>query len=204
MKTRMISVMLLTLVWAALSSTFEDSLIAEMNLVRENPSRYAERFIVPLLNRSTESISIYPSGLRVRSKEGLSLIIECMSYLDTVSSTHHLSSSRGLALGARDHALDQSVSGQTGHRGGDGSYSETRVNRYGRWRGATSEDISYGLSSPRDIIISLLIDDGFESRGHRLDVLSSEHYKMGAYSTTHPRIRNMCVITLAVRYEERY
>jgi len=58
------------------------------------------------------------------------------------------------------------------------------------------------LPEPRQIVISLLIDDGVADRGHRQTLLDPEFRVLGAALGTHASYRSMCVLTFASDYRE--
>ena len=69
-----------------------------------------------------------------------------------------------------------------GHTGADGSLPWDRVARYGQWSGTIAENISYGAygeSDARRIVLSLVIDDGVASRGHRDNILNAAFSVIG-------------------------
>ena len=83
-----------------------------------------------------------------------------------------LSVAAGMCSGARELVKEQSTSGATGHKGADGSFCEQRTGRFGVWREPIGENLSYGDDTARERVLTLLIDDGFSSRGHRLRTLN--------------------------------
>ena len=183
-------------------SEHESRILAEMNLMRSNPGLYAEKYIVPMLNRSDNGTFVYPSGARANTIEGVAVIRDCIEQMKNSPSVPFLVPSRGMSNGARDQVNFQAGNGQVGHAGQSGLTPGQRANQYGRWSGKYSENIHYGLTDPRDIIISLLIDDGVSNRGHRNVMLSGEYSQAGIHYGRHPHYRYMCVITYAVEYVE--
>ena len=181
----------------------ESYIIAEMNLVRSNPGAYAEKYIAPLLKRFDGDTLTYLKGTRVITKEGISAVLECIAYLRAQPSVNPLEPSKGLSSGADDHVKDQAISGMVSHSGSDGSRAKDRVDRYGKWHKVISENINYGLSDPREIIITMLIDDGVKSRGHRNTILSPRYSKTGVACGYHPKYKVSCVITYAGQYIEK-
>ncbi len=77
-----------------------------------------------------------------------------------------------------------------------------RLTRYGRWSGKIGENISYGRSDARDVVIQLLVDDGIRSRGHRKNIFDPEFRVVGVGCGQHAGYRAMCVTTFASDYKE--
>ena len=51
-----------------------------------------------------------------------------------------------------------------------------RMNRHGVWSRGWGENISYGESNPRDIVIALIIDDGQRARKHRKNIFNPDFH----------------------------
>jgi uncharacterized protein YkwD len=71
------------------------------------------------------------------------------------------------------------------------------MNRYGKWDLAAGENIDYGNTQARRIVISFLIDDGVLSRGHRKNILDKAFNFIGVAVGPHPTYRSMCVLDFA-------
>lgn len=87
----------------------------------------------------------------------------------------------------RVHVLDQGPLGTTGHTGSDGSSFSDRIARFGTVVGASGENLGYGDFSPIEQVLSLLIDDGVPSRGHRTNLFSPNFTQIGNYIGPHKR-----------------
>merc|ERR1712062_773361 len=85
----------------------------------------------------------------------------------------------GLTMAAKDHVKDQSVRGGVGHQGSDGSSFSERFQRYGCWSGISGENVCYGQNSARNIVMSLIVDDGVPTRGHRSNIFHSQFNFVG-------------------------
>ena len=82
--------------------------------------------------------------------------------------------SRGLALAARDHAMDPRIAG---HKGGDGSTSFQRMSRYGS--GGRAENLGSNHTTGFGFVSSFIIDHRVPSRGHRTNIFDSAYTDVG-------------------------
>ncbi|MGL4369607.1 MAG: CAP domain-containing protein, partial [Spirochaetota bacterium] len=188
---------------AAFASRLELEILAELNLVRADPKAYTA-YLRQYRERISGKVLRLPNGKTARLKEGVKPVDEAIRQLSTASPLPALSLSRGLSRGARDHARDLVRTVRTGHDGSDGSRIGARVNRYGKWAGAVGENISYGSTSAREFVISLLVDDGVLDRGHRKIILERRYRTAGvAVEENHPSYGPICVQTFAGAYAEK-
>ena len=62
------------------------------------------------------------------------------------------------------------------HIGSDKSNFRDRIERHCKWGGSLFEAIDYGLKdTARDVVISLIVDDGVPKRIHRQNIMSKDH-----------------------------
>lgn len=76
------------------------------------------------------------------------------------------------------------------------------MSRYGQWRVSAAENIDYGSSEARQVVISLIVDDGVAGRGHRKNIFDASFRVVGAACGPHQRYRQVCVIDYAGGFEE--
>lgn len=105
-------------------------------------------------------------------------------------------------MAAADHVADQ-AGGAFGHAGSDRSNPGERMNRHGTWSGFWGENISYGQSNARQIVIALIVDDGLPGRKHRNNIFNPAFNFAGAAIGPHARYRTVCNIDFAARYTEQ-
>ncbi len=175
----------------------EKEIVYEINLFRSNPAKYANDYIAPLEKYYEKKILHYPNDKSILTVEGVKALRECVSALQKASPKSILHPSKALSKAASDHAKDQSKTGKTGHSGGDRSDFKQRIERYGVWQKQIAENIAYGNSSARQIVIFLLIDDDVQNRGHRKNLLHPEFEMVGVAFGSHPVYETMCVTDFA-------
>ena len=184
-------------------SPLEKDVILEMNKVRSDPRKYAERYIKPRVTQYRGKSYRMSNGAMLMTKEGESAVHECISTLAKAEAAGLLKPVKGLWQAARDHAADQGATGGTGHTGSDNSTPEKRIMRHGLFSGGRysyAENIAYGLDTGREIVCGLLIDDGVPGRGHRVNILQKDFTQTAASFGPHPGYRVVCVITFATGF----
>jgi uncharacterized protein YkwD len=113
-----------------------------------------------------------------------------------------LTLSRVMSRAAADHCADQ-ADGAFGHEGKDRSHAGQRIARYGTLVGGWAENISYGKSTARDVVLALIIDDGLPARKHRKNIFNPNYNVAGAAFGPHARFGTMCSMDFAGGYAER-
>lgn len=187
---------------ASYLSAVEKAVVQEVNLARTNPQKYAT--FVEEVRRSYDGKRLIRSGeIPLVTQEGAKAADEAIRFLRKQKPLAALSASRGMSLAARDHVKDQGPRGDTGHEGSDDSQPWDRVSRYGTWETKTAENISYGHSKARDIVIALIIDDGVKNRGHRKNIFAPEFRVIGVAIGEHAKFGAMCVMTFAGGFVEK-
>jgi uncharacterized protein YkwD len=191
-------------------SPLEKEVLHEINLARTQPQTYMAflaqlrpHFVGTTLQHPGDIAPATGRGAALVTHEGVRAVEEAIAFLRTTAPLPPLTISRGMSLGARDHVKDQGPAGGVGHQGRDGSYSDMRVNRYGRWQGRSAENIAYGIASARGITMTFIIDDGVPGRGHRHNLFEPQSHVVGVACGSHRTWQIMCVLTFAAGYVER-
>ena len=161
---------------------------AELNLARTAPREYAR--------------IVASHALGHRHTEGDAVVSEAVRFLEKVRPLPPLTRSEGLSGSALAQVLDQGPSGSVGHRGRDGSTPWKRMARFGQWSGRAAENIAYGRSDARSIVVALIVDDGVRDRGHRLNIFGREFRYAGIACGPHAGYGTMCVIDFAAIFRE--
>ena len=178
----------------------EKDVVLHLNMARTDPARYMRDFIEPRLEYFSGVMYREVEGLSLITREGIGAVEECVSDMEDTGPMEPLLPSADISLAALDHALDLSLTGETGHIGSDRSDLSNRLERYGQWLISIGEVISYGPATGREIVIGLLIDDGVPDRGHRTIVLNPNFRLVGIAVEEHRAYGNICVIDFAVDF----
>lgn len=181
----------------------EKDVVLELNKVRSNPKRYAREYLEELRLAFMGNIFTYPGQDPVKSKEGIAPLNECIQVLNKTEPVSILNPAEGLIKAAADLVADQQKHGGIGHISRNGSTPQKRIEKYGDWNICSSEDITYGSSEARQIVIALLIDDGVPDRAHRKNILNPCARFAGVCYGSHPDYQSMCVIDYAGQYQTK-
>ncbi|MEG5052769.1 MULTISPECIES: CAP domain-containing protein [unclassified Microcoleus] len=180
-------------------SSVEQSVVDEINLARTNPNAYADILAQRRQYYQGNTIKL-PGQVTRLTNEGVAALDEAIRVLRSTSPLPALNPSRGMSLAAKDHVNDIGPKGLVTHTGTDGSDPTQRVDRYGQ--GYAGENIDFGASSGREIVIDLLVDDGVSSRGHRENILKPSYRFAGVSVGPHAQYGTMAVIDFADQYKE--
>lgn len=175
----------------------ESEMIGEMNLARTQPKVYAD-FLEATKKYYSGKQLLYPGKRPETTVEGVAAVDEAIRFLRAQSPLPTLSVYKGMSLAAREHATYLGTSGNTGHRGADGSTPNVRVSRYGNWLNAVGENIVYQAAvTAREAVMGLIVDDGIPGRGHRKNIFDSTYKATGISLGERSNFGTLCVITFA-------
>jgi len=152
----------------------EKSLIICINKIKKNPKLFATQYLSHLTILGESYREIYNK-----------LMIYPTSKL--------LKPSKPLYMAARDHAKDIGENGTTGHTSTDGSDLRQRISRYSPNPSYFGENCSYGLNDPLSIVIQMVVDDGFQTRAHRANILNEIYSQVGISIQPHSSYKFTCV-----------
>lgn len=183
-------------------AALEREVFSEINLARTRPLGYAK-----ILEERRQHFSgkvYYKPGMKyqLRTFEGVFAVDDAIRALKRQRPLNPLNLSKGMTKAARDHVDDMGTNGLIGHTGSDGSKFTERLSRYGSGS-FLGENISYGESKGRQVVIQQLIDDGVQSRGHRKNIYNESYAWVGIACGPHQKYRASCVINFAKNYSEK-
>ena len=167
--------------------TLNQGVIRELNLARQHPNVYAV-ILEELRENFSGNVCTTPDGFPLHISEGISAVDNAIRFLRMARPIAPLAFSDGLSCAAAEHVAAQ-ASGAFGHTD-FGQQPGHRISRHGTWRGSWGENVAYGESTPRDIVLALIIDNGVRSRGHRKNIFNPDFNYAGAALGPHARYRN--------------
>jgi uncharacterized protein YkwD len=153
-----------------------------MNEVRTDPQGFLNGRLLPYLKEHELENNSYAKSL--------------ISELKAAKPINALQSSSVLEKLARGHAIDMGEKGKIGHSSSNGTSFENRVRKKIK-TGMIAENCDYGNTEPLDIVMSLLIDDGIASLGHRKNILHPALNYVGIAIEKHKTYRINCVMDFA-------
>jgi len=166
----------------------EGPVLDEINLARTQPHEYAS-----MLEERMASIP----GMDERC------VAEAAAFLRRQRPLEPLQSAQGLVMSARQHVADQGPTGDIGHRSPGGASPFARMSQWGQWTGRAGENISYGYTDARTIVMTLIVDQGVRDRGHRKNIFCAGYRVAGTACGPHARYGAMCVIDFAAGFVEK-
>jgi len=160
---------------ASYMSNSEKEIIYILNLIRTYPALFAKTVLkkYPALS-GNDHLADDTYYFKSLLDELLTMEAKQMLYPDNAC-----------FLSARSHALQSGITGYVGH---ERKSQESKLKKY--YRG---ECCDYGRKDPLDIVLSLLIDEGIPSLGHRI-VCLSDYAKIGVSIQPHKRYGTNAVL----------
>ena len=156
-----------------------DEVLKIMNEVRTDPKSFLNGRLLPYLKEHELENNSYAKSL--------------VSELKAAKPVGALESSSVLEKLAKGHAIDMGEKGKVGHTSSNGTTFENRVRKKIK-TGMIAENCDYGNAEPLDIVMSLLIDDGITSLGHRKNILHPSLKYVGIAIEEHKTYRMNCVM----------
>jgi uncharacterized protein YkwD len=168
---------------AGTATELEQAVITEMNLARTSPRDYVTQRLQPLVSSSSGSY--------------LAALNECISQMNSMAAVGSLSFGNGLYKAAKEWVDTQGAGTSTGHD----TNLYPRIRKYCSYTKA-GENLAYGYSTAKDIVVALLVDNGVQDRGHRKNILDKDYTHVGVSIGSHGRYSTMCCMDFAGGYSD--
>jgi uncharacterized protein YkwD len=174
----------------------KNQIVEETNKLRTKPKEYAKILEANLKFFGGKDNKIYskPGKIGIITEEGTSAVKEAIEYLNKAKPLSALTLCEELSKAGQDHANDIGSHGLIDHTGSDGSSPAKRIERYVEWLVTMAENIDFGSVNGEEVILSLVIDDGVDSRGHRKNLFSEKITHLGVGTGMHTEYDTCSVI----------
>eukprot|EP01122_Echinamoeba_exundans_P004807 TRINITY_DN15036_c0_g1_i1.p1 TRINITY_DN15036_c0_g1~~TRINITY_DN15036_c0_g1_i1.p1 ORF type:complete len:756 (+),score=213.95 TRINITY_DN15036_c0_g1_i1:314-2269(+) len=182
-------------------SNFELELWREINQARSTPQQYAQHLRDMLPHFDGTRYNIPGTKTARETKEGASAVEKAISFLESHRALSELSLSPGLSHSCRDLVGKASQATNIGAVETDAE-SDQRLSKYGNFVGRLFQNVAVGNLSPRDIVISWIVDDGNATKQHRDCLFDAANTVVGISSGPHMRFARVTVVATAGSYRE--
>lgn len=175
----------------------EEEFLIEINKVRAKPSSYVP-FLEAILKQMDGNIWKKPGDdIPIETAEGPAAVKEAIAHLKKQKVVGSLTLEQPMSSAAKVHVDDIGPKGLDGHDGSDGSGPSDRIERFCQWDKTVGENIDFGGKTGQDSVISFIIDDGVDGRGHRANLFNPEFTVLGISAGTHTTYDRVLVVTFA-------
>ncbi len=174
----------------------EKQVIIEINKARTYPVQYALEVLIPYMHSiNYDNVYTNSQGYLIRTQEGQGAVDEAINAMHLQKPMPMLHPQKYLALAASDLCNDLGPKGMTGHIGTDGSSMKQRIAKYNPdvQNAGCSEISSYGEMTPVEMVRSLIVDDGVQSRDNR-KMLFGKFSSIGIAIGIHTKYNKMYVL----------
>lgn len=159
----------------------EQKVVLFMNMARHDGALFAETFL--------------NSYVEINQVEHTPFLKSLYRDLAKVAGIVPLVPEEDLTSVAQGHAVKSGETGHVGHKDIKKRFAPLRGNPYIEW----AENCSYGYEEAISIVITLLIDEGIETMGHRKNILNTSYNSVGVAIRPHTSYRVNCVIDFGKR-----
>ena len=169
------------------------SVLTEHNRIRQDLVSY-----IPILQEHLKyfkgDILHRPKEIPTQTYEGPQAVEEAIQFLKKQKPLDALTFDERLGKACEDHVRDMGQKGLLSHDSSDGKSMSDRVELYCEWDNSCGENIDVGSKTGQDVIVNLIIDDGIENRGHRINIFKPDYKYMGIASGTHREFDTITVL----------
>ena len=181
--------------------SFLRQIVDEINVVRTNPAVYAIKVQEYIPYFQGEILKLPNQRVAIKTYEGAAAFKECVNFLKSEKPTEAYIPSKGLTKIAKDFLIKgQNV---------DPSQFDTIdmnqiIDKYGSFFGTFSRVIDFGGSTPEQVVIFLLVNDGDKSRSQRDALLNPNLKNVGVSQGKHDIYGTITIIVFCTAFQEYY
>jgi uncharacterized protein YkwD len=137
------------------------------------------------------------SNLQIQTLEGKAAYNETILFLEKQEPVNPLTKEIKLSYAAQDLAKDIGERGVVSHQDKEGNYVSERIEKYCEWDYCANEVIEISSRNVKDILISLLVDDGVRDRPDRRALFQNIYNYVGISCGPHTEYEIVTVLVFA-------
>ena len=176
---------------------FCKNLFDELNLVRKNPKKYADKLFEYKKYFKGKDLKLPNTDTIIETVEGFTAFEEAYKFLKSIKPLPELIASKGLGRIANDFL--KQISHCEPERIDDIDLSSI-IKKYGSYTGNFSNALDFGSSTPELVAINLLVSDGDPSRDNRKFLISPDLIKIGIASGKHDNYESITIIVSCTEF----
>ena len=179
-------------------NSIQISLYREINKLREDPRSY-----IPLIESQMKAIKKNKilkkkdSNIQIQLLEGKAAYEDAINFLGQQEPISPLTKEIRLSYAAQDLVKDIGERGVVTHQDREGLYTSERIEKYCEWDFCANEVIEVSSRNAQDILISLIVDDGFRNRPNRKALFQHIYNYVGIACGSHTEYEIVTVIVFA-------
>ena len=184
------------------TTAVEINILDEINEARTNPTKYIA-YLQEYKHLFRGNTVYFPNGSRMTTFEGIKAVDEAINFLKALPKTAPLKFSNGLSKPASLQITDLIEDSSLGHTGKDGSDLEKRLAKFGFVGNIYAEILIQYVQNPREMVLTMLIDDGLKSRGNRKNILSPKFKQIGLAFGKDRKGDSLCIAIFTDSFQEK-
>jgi hypothetical protein len=165
----------------------------ELNRIRKDPTFYINVLENELTNFK-DKVLFRSNRVPLQTVEGAAAYWDAIEFLKTRKVLQNLIANGNVEKAAHSHAVDSGENGLVSHEGSDGRNVSDRIEDHCEWEGSCGENIDFGGKTGREVIISMLVDDGCPDRPHRWHMFNPNYKYCGVGVARHSQHEVVVVI----------
>ena len=184
------------------TTAVEINILDEINEARTNPTKYIA-YLQEYKQLFRGNTVYFPNGTRMITVEGTKAVDEAINFLKALPKTEPLKFSNGLSKPASLQIADLIEDSSLGHTSKDGSDLAKRLAKFGFVGNIYAESLIQYVQNPREMVLTMLIDDGLKSRGNRKNILSSKFKQIGIAVGKDRKGDSLCIAIFTDSFQEK-
>ena len=160
--------------------------------MRKNPKSFIPK-LEKSLNYYQNNILSKDNEIPIPTYEGINAVKDAINFLKNQEPVQELIYSEEMSLSCKDLVNDIGPKGLITHEGTEIKNIYNRLEKYCDWDGVIAENLDFGFKIPENIIMNMIIDDGYENRYQRKNLFYPDFKYVGIGVGPH-RDYGICVV----------